>query len=117
MSGKRSPLTSMAEVEGISDSVLAGKMEHVNKIIKENNDHQTNIRKSKAKLDLSTTRTFKSTSSYDSNNNDNSRRWSNLSQDRDTIEVLERTLSLPTDDDSSSIQQILPVNIIIRLNT
>ena len=47
----------MAEVEGISDSVLAGKMEHVNKIIKENNDHQTNIRKSKAKLDLSTTRT------------------------------------------------------------
>ena len=74
LSGKRSPPNSMAEAEGISDSVHAGKMEHTNKIIKENNNHQTNIHKSTTKLDLSATRTFKSTSSYDSNNNDKSRR-------------------------------------------
>ena len=102
LSGKRSPPNSMAEAEGISDSVHAGKMEHTNKIIKENNNHQTNIHKSTTKLDLSATRTFKSTSSYDSNNNDKSRRWSGLPQDSDTIEVLERTRYLPTDDDSSS---------------
>ena len=111
LSGKRSRPTSMAQAEGICDSVLAGKTEHVNKILKENNDHPavhstTNIHKPKPKsasMVLPTTRTSKMTDSYDSNDdNDDSKRWSALSQDSDTIEVLERRLSLLTDDDSSS---------------
>ena len=109
-SGKRSRPTSMAEAEGICDSVLSGKTEHVNKILKENIDHPalystTNIHKPKPKsasMVLPTTRTSKTSSNYDSNDNDDSKRWSDLSQDSDTLEVLERRLSLLTDDDSSS---------------
>ena len=109
-SGKRSRPTSMAEAEGICDSVLAGKTEHVNKILKENNDHPavhntTNIHKPKPKsasMVLPTTRTSKTANSFDGNDNDDSKRWSDLSQESDTIEVLERRLSLLTDDDSSS---------------